>query len=363
MRDEMDLVRRRVASIDPLPDLLAGDRAGSPHARALLERVVASPRSAPAASAPSREQQAHRATTARRRWLLAGAAATVLVLAGALALWPGVGAAPAVAATPPLLPVSTTERSAGAPVLEAIAATTEALPDEPVTGPYRYLRTEGWALNSAVGDEGTTSVLASRQSEAWIGPDGTGRFRTVPGPDLVGRVASRETLEAVLGERATRDTTITPGTAQPLVDLDRLDFGGPVAFALSVDPTINAALPPDTLLVEAVGHLFTTQPLPPAVRARVWRLLASVPEAAYRGQTRDRAGRTGAVITLEDDGSAHGLAGRDVLVIDPGTGQLLEADHVLTEAGKLNIDVPAVITLTVYLDRGYTSLPEGHPGP
>ena len=357
--NELDLVRRQVASIDPLPDLAPGDRAGSAQARVLLERIVATPRSTPPVGARSRGQQAHRPTIARR-WLLAGAAATVLVLAGGIALWPG-AAAPAVAVTPPLLPISTTERSAGAPVLEAIATTAEALPDEPVTGPYRYVRTEGWGLNSAVTDQGTTSVLASSQSQAWIKLDGTGRYRTVPGVDLVDRVASRETLEAALGERATRDTTITPGTAQPLVDLSRLDFTDPVAFALSVDPTINASTPADTLLIEAVGHLFATQPLPPAVRAKVWRLLAAVPEATYRGQTSDRAGRTGDVITLEDDGRAHGLAGRDVLVIDPATGQLLEADHVLTEAGKLNIDVPAVITLTVYLDRGYTARPAGRP--
>ena len=357
--NDLDLVRRQMASIDPVPDLPAGDRAGSPHARALLERIVVTPRSTLTIGARSGGRQEPRPTTGR--WVLAGAVTTVLVLAGAIALWPG-AAAPAVAATPPLLPISTTERSAGAPVLEAIAAAADALPDEPVTGPYRYVHTEGWALNSAVTDDGTTSVLASRQIQAWVRPDGTGRYRTVPGVDLVDRVGSQETLEAALGERATRDLTITPDTAQPLPDLERLDFTDPVAFALSVDPTVNAALPPDTLLIEAITNLFASQPLPPAVRAQVWRLLASTPAATYRGRVQDRAGRTGDVITREDDGSAHGLAGRDVLVINPATGQLLEADHVLTEAGKLNIDVPAVITMTVYLDHGYTDRPGGQPG-
>lgn len=118
-----------ITRADPLAGRGEDDAAHGPVARALLERVVASPRGLQ----PARST---RPVNRPRRWaLLAVAGAAALLLVAGLAIWPGIGAAPALAATPPLLPISTTESAAGAPVLEQIAAATDALPPEPVTGP------------------------------------------------------------------------------------------------------------------------------------------------------------------------------------------------------------------------------------
>lgn len=349
-----DDLRAAITRADPLAGRADAGATHDPVARALLERIVATPRN----PQPVRSARPVR----QRRWaLLAVAGAAAMLLVVGLTLWPGVGAAPALAATPPLLPISTTETGRGAPMLEQIAATTEALPAEPVTGPYRYVRTEGWALNSAITDTGATSVLASSQSESWLTSQGVGRYRTATGQNLVARVGSQETLDALLREPAVRETTIAAADARPLVDPAQLSFEDPTAFALSVDPTINASLPPSILLVEAIGALYASQPVPPAVRAQVWRLLAAVPGVTTNGTTEDRVGRSGTVITVPDDGSAHGLAGRHEMVIDPASGQLLEYDDIITEAGGLNVDVPAVLGLTVYLDHGYTQRPEGTP--
>lgn len=204
-------------------------------------------------------------------------------------------------------------------------------------------------------------MLTSSQSESWLTPQGVGRYRIATGQNLVTRIGDQETLDAALREPSLRETAVTAADARPLIDPDQLRYEDPTAFALSVDPTINVSLPPSILLVEAIGTLYASQPVPPQVRAKIWRLLATVPAVTTNGSTEDRTGRRGTVITVPDDGSAHGLAGRHELVIDPASGQLLELDNVLTEAGGLNIDVPAVTTLSVYLDHGYTQRPQGRP--
>lgn len=51
----------------------------------------------------------------------------------------------------------------------------------------------------------------------------------------------------------------------------------------------------------------------------------------------------------------RGLPRRLVLVIDPGTGRLGSSEEILTtDAGKLGVDVPAVIGYRLFLSRGWT---------
>lgn len=348
-----DDLKASITRADPLAGRGDDGAAHSPAARALLQRIMATPRD-PQPARPTRP-------ASRRRWALAVAGAAAMVLVAALAIWPGIGAAPALAATPPLLSSSTTKSAAGAPVLERIAAAAEALPPEPVTGPYRYARTEQWGLNTTIMYRATIAALASSQSESWLTPQGVGRYRTANGQNLVNHVSSQKTLDAALRKPSLYENTFTAANPRPLADPDQLRYEDPEAFALSVDPLITASLPPSILLVEAIDTLYANQPVPPQVRAKVWRLLATVPGVTTNGSIEDRAGRSGTVITIPDDGSAHGLAGRLELVIDPASGQLLEYDDVITEANELTGDVPAVLSLSVYLDRGYTKRPQGRP--
>ena len=351
-----DEVRRVVGATDPLSRVSQGGAATTPHARALLADILATPRA-------TADVEPRRRISRRSSLLVTAAAVLALLFAGAVVVGPGGGSTPAVAATPPVLPYETTSARPAGPTLERIAAATAAQPPQLRTGPYRYVRTESWALNSAVGGGRVTSVLSSQQRESWRLPDGTGRVRTTIGEDLVDRVGSRQTLDAVLSRPAVRDEDVSRDGRAPLVDVDRLPTDSPAAFALAVDSGANTRIPAGALVAQFVEQLFTEQPVPPQARADVWRLLATLPGVTDRGQLTDRVGRRGTAITLDDDGTAHGLPARYLFIIDPASGQLLEYDDILTtDPGLLNVEVPAVLGLTVFLDAGYTSSTTSRPG-
>lgn len=288
----------------------------------------------------------------------------MLIVAGVLVIGPGGGSQSAYAATPPVLPYTTTAIAPGGPVLDRIAAAADhQLPPLLRTGPYRYVRTEGWALNSAVSGGHVTSALESHQSEAWRLPGGRGRIRATTGESLVDRVGSRRTL-AVLAKPAKQTIILGQGDYQlePLLNLATLPYQDPSAFAMAVQRDTNARIPAGAHLGEAIAALFQEQPIPSADRAKVWRLLATIPGVTYRGQLADRIGRPGMAITLDDDATAFGLPGRYLYIIDPATGQLLEYDDILTtDPGKLNVRVPAILGLTVYIDAGYTATTTSRP--
>jgi len=359
--NDLDEVRSLLAGTDPLPEDGRADAARTTEARAVLAGILSAPRTA----APTDRGSAPSVHRRSPLGLVAAAAVVALLVAGAMVVGPGGGSSPAVAATPPVLPYETTSTAPAGPVLGRIAAAAAALPTEPAAGPYRYVRTQRWALNSAVAGGRVTSVLASQQRETWRLPDGTGRVRTTAGENLVDRIGSRQTLEAALTERPASDESLASDgyVPPPLADVDRLPTGSPAEFALAVSSGANTGIPAGALVAEHIQQLFAEQPVPPQARAGIWRLLATVPGAAYRGELADRVGRRGAAITVDDDGTAHGLPARYLFIIDPATGELLEYDNILTtDPGALNVRVPAIVSLTVYLEAGRTASPTGRPG-
>jgi hypothetical protein len=287
--------------------------------------------------------------------VIAGLVATLIIV-------PFGGGRKAYAATPPVLAYSAPAVSPGGPVLHRIAAAAKRLPAPTAIGRYRYLRTEGWGLNSAIGGGHVTSALVSGKSESWLLPNGHGRTRSTTGESLVDRVGSKETLNAVLAKPGSKETF--PGRngekAFPLLDLSALDYARPRAFADEVQS--NTGNLGAAGIVDSVGVLFGDEPLPPATRAKVWNMLATVSGVTYRGKLTDRVGRTGDAVTLNYSRKAYGLPGRYLLIIDPNNGQLLEFDDILTtDPGKLNVRVPAVLELTVYLAAG--RVPNTHTRP
>ncbi|TXR55542.1 CU044_5270 family protein [Quadrisphaera setariae] len=356
-----DLVRHS----NPVPHAALRDASASPAAQALLRDITSGQRGpllTAAALAPAPARQAGPG----RRWVLAGAAVAGLTAAGVLVRLPGSGTA--VAEVPPVLPYALPQGQPAGPVLERIAAAAEALPASKRRR-YAYVRTDGWYLSTAVAGGASTSALASTQSETWTAADGRGRSRQVRGPVEVGIVGSRETLDAVLGppdgggdgvsERVFGEDGLT---LFPPVDVATLPWADPQAWADAVHRHHGTGIPVPVDVVEGVPALFGEQPLQPADRARTWRLVASLPGVADRGPTTDRLGRPGRAITLDDDGSAHGLPVQHLLVVDEVTGQLLEADQVLTtDAGELGLTLPAVQEITVVVSAGWVDDDEQRP--
>jgi hypothetical protein len=348
--NDLEAVRRLISHADPVAE--SEDlRLGTAEASALLEAV--------------RQSSARPRRVPRRAVLTAGLAAAAAT--GAVVVLDPFRSSPAAAATPPLIPYSLPAGTPGAEELRRIADRTEALPAEPVTGEFRYVRYEGWFLNSAVSGGKTTSALDSSISETWYRPDGTGRERMAPGLSLVDRVGSRETLEAVTGEPSTSDRMMTHDmpdgiTPTPLPDAQHLDTSGVRAFARAAIEGADLSIPSGPLLVQGIDELFRRQPVPPRTRAGVWRLLSAVPELIYRGEVTDRAARRGAAFTIDDNGDAHGLPEQYLLVIDPDTGRLLEYDDILTtDPGALNVRVPAVLELKIFLAEGYSTTTSTRP--
>ena len=78
-------------------------------------------------------------------------------------------------------------------------------------------------------------------------------------------------------------------------------------------------------------------------------MLAGVPGVVDRGRAADRGGRLGVAFTVDDNGQSYGLPQRDVLIVDPVNGEVLEYDQVLTQsAGSLNVDIPAVLKVVLF---------------
>ena len=66
----------------------------------------------------------------------------------------------------------------------------------------------------------------------------------------------------------------------------------------------------------------------------------------------DRAG-AGLVAPLASD--LGGLPDRRALILDPRTGTLLGSEELLTEtAGALNVEIPAVIDYTAYVESRWS---------
>jgi hypothetical protein len=102
-------------------------------------------------------------------------------------------------------------------------------------------------------------------------------------------------------------------------------------------------------LIRAVRVLHSHHVVPARLAGGLWRMLAQQPDLTFAGEVTDRAGRSGQAIAFDFDLS---LPKRWMLVISPETGRLLAFEEILTtDAGKLNIQIPAVIGYEVFLTQ------------
>lgn len=329
-------------------------------AQLLLQSIVSGERDRVLTAAPVRRSGTTGASPARgpaRRWVLAAAAVAGLSTAGVLARWPG--SQTAVAESLPVLPYALPEGAPAAGALERIAAAADLLP-APARAEYGYVRTTGWYQGTSVSGGAVSTVLASTQVELWADDDGRGRQRQVPGPVLVQRVGSRETLDSLLGPAVggseASETTLGEGGASPSVrtDLDRLAWEDPRAWANAVHQHDNPDIPVAVDVVTAIGRLFSSQPVDPGDRARTWRLLAALPDVQDRGPLADRLGRTGRAFTV--DSSHFGGLQQHLLVVDETTGQMLESDDVaLADPTGAEEGGPVLLSLTLLVAAAWVA--------
>ena len=342
-------VRDALASSNPLPPERPLDTEDARPAAGLVHAILMTPTEA--LHSPADASLGRLVPT--RRLLFAGAAGfVVLALLALLAVVLPGATRDATAATPPLvMPMNTTEVPAG-PLLEQAAAAADTQSPLPLAGDgaVRHLKTAGWYLHSTIDGGSTFSEIVPSVTETWIRPDGSvvqaiSRGRPYPA-DAPGGVADERARDALPDPDA--DVTLQQSPAGM--------FDGAALESLPTDPSalrdelINRPDLPDVVeLYTAVRDRALFQPLPPQLRAAFWRALAQEPDIVGYGPVTDRAGRDALAVGFTS--SYSGLPSRYLLLLDPRTGALLGTEELLTtDPGALDVEVPAVISYTVWLE-------------
>ncbi|NYH79409.1 hypothetical protein FHR84_002743 [Actinopolyspora biskrensis] len=288
----------------------------------------------------------------RRRVVLAGA--TAVVLLGSGVMWSSSGPSPSrsYAATPePLTIVAPQQDQSAAAKLRRIAqrAAASEVPTR-ATGHTEHIEMKSWYLNSQIGNDNTVSVVQPQMRESWRKPDGSGRSTVTPGtPQFQSQQDRRQWSSDTSTD--TRTDQWAPGERDLFAD------GRPPTGADELRQWLHqhpSGQPEPLRTLTAVTDLLRNRVLLPQERATILRVLAELPGMHYTGTTRDRAGRPGQAFSLESDDS--GLPTQYTVIIDPTNGRFLGHETMLTTtAGKLNVKIPAVTSYETYLTKKFTT--------
>jgi hypothetical protein len=309
----------------------------APDRRADLDRILATP-------------QPRQARPVGRRLMAVAAAVVLLALVG-LQIAPQ--PRPAYAATPEPLRFTTGDGPARE-LLTGIAQKAATAPEPARTGDYEHLVIQSWSLWTQVDGERVTSAVIPSRIESWRGPDDSGR-RAIAFEEPRFTSTSREWLwraQHLFGDGLDPAAEDYPAGRFPAMWADQPPAADLDAWLHVAHPKANG--PYETIV--AVTDLARERLLTPATRAATLRIVAQLPGLTYDGTVTDRAGRAGAAFSLTTD--ASGLPTRYTLVVDAATGSLLGYEQMLTtDAGRLDVRVPAVIGYETYLTADYTTLP------
>jgi hypothetical protein len=255
-------------------------------------------------------------------------------------------------------------RPSGAPAigsaLPSLAAQAARQPRlTPPPGGYVYQVTETWYLAVAVGAGSVTSQVIPKLQQTWSTSAGYIRRQTeqnaapvAPGPLSQGEEAAAR-REATYGP-VTVDPALT-AAENPLRTLNSSVPGPQALFRVLADDGIKAAAPAAKMssqvdvgyaLQNLVGYLQDNAPSPQLLAA-VYRMIALIPGVSDAGWVRDRAGRQGLAIAVPAGGAGHEHSWR--LIVDPGSGRLLDAEDIQVDASAIKIRTPFVFSYTLYL--------------
>ncbi|KXK63553.1 hypothetical protein AWW66_02010 [Micromonospora rosaria] len=327
-------MRDMLATADPA----RGVEVGPGDVAALLERAGTDVTSyAPVAPARSRSSLL----------VPVGAFALVLVATAAVAALRPSAAGPTLG-TPAGPPEPT---AVPAPCLATVADRLRAAPYDEQAGRYEYLRVAApsGSMVEMPGHAGRfASVRYPGETERWLAADGSGRLRVIRGEpeyqdaESAAFFAAHPELESRPG---TETTELGPGD----MELTALPAADPEALARALyQPRENG---PSQVLVN-VADLNRQWILDAAHRVAVLRLLAATDGVACRGEQTDPTGRTGVVVSADRGRGPRpspGDHGREYLLVEPETGELLAAGSRADQTG-------AVDWSTRYLDRARTDV-------
>jgi hypothetical protein len=254
------------------------------------------------------------------------------------------GTAVVVALVAPRGGVVRPERAAAALLQRAAVAADSARAPRP--GEYWYVHSREIRLGIAFGQTAhpleIVNARRARDRQVWSG-------RGVPGRLVERAIGPIEFLTAQARERWVRagrphqlDARIdSPLPADPLSTLPT-DVGALRRVIAARDGTGS----PDEVLT-AIGDLLREQPVPPRVRASLFRIAAGIPGIRLIGRTRDGIGRPALDVAL----AAHGE--RTELLFDPRTAALLGERYTVLKPGpKYHVQPGTVQDDTTYISSG-----------
>jgi hypothetical protein len=219
--------------------------------------------------------------------------------------------------------------------LTALADTVGAIPtDASAALPFTYLHTQTWARS--------TTVITRTDLQRWRHTNGSGREIIRRLPDLPGieHEPQPDERKRFTGVRETSTSyfvdELHPYLPEPL-PTDQQALTAQLAPGLTDEPAYPR------LLAGGIVGLATSQYLNQQQRATTLRVLATIPHIAYRGETRDLAGRRGLAFVVAADDTTS------TLIIAPSTGELLAAQEKATgrRAG--------LFSYVLILERGRTT--------
>lgn len=358
--DELDEVR---ALRDDTPDDAAKDAA----LRSLRARIDA--------PAPARGSQRARAAGSRgaggpgwprlprvTRWLVPAATLAIVAIA-VIALWPAADGGGEGRGTPfaPATASAALERAADA------AQDTSERPLKP--GEFFYVHDRSAYLMSSAGEGGSWSVLLPTERETWTGRDGHGRYVAkdtgspeFPGPKDREHWKAQGSMPLARPPRPVDSATFgtsgfgAGGSMLSYEQLSALPSEGKAMYRKLIELANGAGPSPDIEAFVIIGDLLRSAPVPPDVRAGLYRAAAHIKGVRYAGEVTDALGRKGLAVELTDGEQ------RRRLVFDPETSQLLgEQDVLIKRVPYIDADPGFVAGYRLVLEQGIVASDHARP--
>lgn len=269
--------------------------------------------------------------------------------------------------------------------LSQAASVAAARPARVTPGPGQYLYYETTELVQSLGPPapvGTRQFLfeATKTTQTWVAPDGSGRQRIVIGPPSLVFPA-----DAAAWKAAGSPTAFLPVGGDTLYPSNHAPNGGPLVqgadgqYFLAYPDSSKFPTQPDALqkymgqYYEITGGPTTTFLLAgnvlevgasPALRSAIFQLIEDLHGVVLLGPTKDPAGRTGTGVAID------GFGNRYILIFDPTTsavlGEKIVSTTTVTQAGQM-VPSGTLVGSTTFGTTGIasstTTLPNGSSAP
>jgi hypothetical protein len=215
-------------------------------------------------------------------------------------------------------------------------------PSQPTAESYRYTRTDGAFL---MGADSPFEVLVPQAREAWIGPDGSGRIKTIYGDPIFFGDRDRESWGNHTTKRV-EDTTSGPGELS-YIDLSQVPTEGSALAQYikgGLDPTDPGASSDAAEIFSAARALLWETVAPRDLGLAVIDLLRATDGVKSKAD-QDLSGRPATRFWVD-----YGKY-RNTMWIDPATGALLgEQQDLLKSVAQIDATPPVTIKRATYVE-------------